>query len=217
TGPGGPNKRQVPMLRDHPLMSRHGFSVLTPDDLSDRYNRDYLHNHHNNKSGHSYRRLAHCCLSIGSRSYRISGTFWQPCFPPKFIPVAKPTLFTDSSPPCTGFLTPIFDELFEAFEIALDSTGNYSERISSLFNKTFGVIHQLETNASTIRIHGRKVDNTRCVFTAFVFPGNPMIGDLIRDSSVPLLSLPAISASQCRRLLSNCVTFLMPFMNLGNS
>lgn len=65
--------------------SAHGFPVLTPDDLSDRYNRDCLHNHHNNKSGHSYRRLAHCYLSIGSRSYRISDRFWQPCFPPKFI------------------------------------------------------------------------------------------------------------------------------------
>src|SRR6266568_3349955 len=60
------------------------------------------------------------------------------------------TSFPNGSPPCTGLLTPVLDELFESFEIAFDSTGNDSERISSLFNKTFGVIHQLEVNASTI-------------------------------------------------------------------
>ena len=66
----------------------------------------------------------------------------------------------DSSPPCAGLLTPVFDELFEAFKIAFDLTGNYSERISSLLNETFGVIKNLKIDTSTVRTGGGKLNNT---------------------------------------------------------
>ena len=97
-------------------------------------------------------------------------------------------LFPNSSSPCAGLVTLILDELFESDKIALHPTRNNPERAAGFVDETFGVIHELKFNASTIWTDRRKVYSTRGIFPSFALPGDEMVGNLIRDSSVPFFN-----------------------------
>jgi hypothetical protein len=95
-------------------------------------------------------------------------------------------------------LTPILDELFESFKIALNPTRNYPERVAGFFDETFGIIHELEADASTVWTDSSKVYSTGGIFSSFALPGDKLVRDLIRDSRVPLfnLALPPLPSSR---------------------
>jgi hypothetical protein len=96
------------------------------------------------------------------------------------------SLFSNSSSPRAGLLTPILDKLFESFEIAFHPTRYYPERVTGFFDETFWIIQELKADVRPVFIDKRKVYCTGRIFASFALPGNQLVRNLIGDSSIPL-------------------------------
>ena len=51
--------------------------------------------------------------------------------------------FSNRTPPSPGFLTSVFDELFEVLKIIFDPSGNDSDSITDILDKSLGVVGNL--------------------------------------------------------------------------
>src|SRR5262245_50603456 len=91
-------------------------------------------------------------------------------------------LFTDSSPPRSGFLTATLNELFKPLQIIFDFSGNQTESIARCFNEGFRIINKLNINASSVWTGSCKLHGTGSIHATFALPGNEVAGNLIRNA-----------------------------------
>jgi hypothetical protein len=123
----------------------------------------------------------------------------------------------DLAPPTACLTAPGLEELLEAFQVAFDASLHQSERILDLFDDAFGIVVEHHGHLAGARIDRLEHDPPSIVGIPESDPVDLTIGYLARDLRIPLLLLPATSATQWTCVSSSWVTDSTPSMKRGKS
>ena len=97
----------------------------------------------------------------------------------------------DFATPGAGFLVPVFDEVFEAFQVPFDTRAREAQSIADLFLGAFGFVGDRHPHQRFILAGILKRDNALVLFSPNGAPCDPPIGNLLSYLRIPFQLFPA--------------------------
>jgi hypothetical protein len=85
-----------------------------------------------------------------------------------------------------GLHAPRLDELLEALEIPLDATAQHAEPVADVLGRALRVVIELERDTRFEIREPVERDDARVAGSRRAPPGDPLVGDLLRDLRIPL-------------------------------
>src|SRR5882762_420802 len=121
----------------------------------------------------------------------------------------------DLPPPCTGLECAGLNKLFKALQISVDSALDHAELIADVLHDTFGVVIQFQRNASSVVTERREIHHARIFRAGGAPPGDALVGNLLENFGVPLLSFAANFSDPMQALIVELLDFRDAFHEPG--
>src|SRR3954464_6930143 len=103
--------------------------------------------------------------------------------------------------PSAGLPLPLLQEFLKTFEVSLDATSDDAEHIAEVFCRSFGFIVHFDMNLRSVGIDRPEVNDPDVPSAVRAAPGNPFIGQLLENLSIPFFALPADFSNPMQSLI----------------